>query len=153
MMMMLCLGLWLAVLLPRAVVEGAGVFEWTLQTLQAAWPARHAGGVECWPTRLSFNDMQDVERTVPAGGVDMTGCPLVLWGGENRRARTVLQDVWVSTNAGRRPESTAAAHLLPAARCPPLSLSHAPPVLAVTGAAGAISPTVCIPARRTLPTR
>jgi hypothetical protein len=92
----------LAVLQLTVVVNAAAVFEWTLQTGTAPWPARHGGGVECWPTRLTFTDMQGVERTVNAGGVEMSGCPLVLWGGENRNTGTAMQDVWVSTNAGRR---------------------------------------------------
>ena len=59
------------------------------------------GGVECWPNRLTFRDVQGVIRTVGAGQVPNSGCPLVLWGGDDRRVSLLFSDVWVSVDAGR----------------------------------------------------
>ena len=59
------------------------------------------GGVECWPTRLTYLDRGGTQRTLQPGALPTTGCPLVLWGGDDRRTSTSFTDAWVSTDAGR----------------------------------------------------
>ena len=59
------------------------------------------GGVECWPNRLVYRDIVNVQKTVGAGQVPTTGCPLVLWGGDDRRVGLLFSDVWVSVDAGK----------------------------------------------------
>ena len=59
------------------------------------------GAVECWPTRLTYLDRGGSQRTLQPGTLTTTGCPLVLWGGDDRSISTAFSDAWVSTDAGR----------------------------------------------------
>ena len=59
------------------------------------------GAVECWPTRLTYLDRGGIQRTLQPGTLTGSGCPLVLWGGDDRRVGRLFTDAWVSTDAGK----------------------------------------------------
>ena len=89
----------LAVLLLAAASSGlCASFNWVLQTSNADWAPRMAGGVECWPSRLTYLDKTGRSRTISAGSVSGSGCPLILWGGDDNRLLQSFTDVWVSSH-------------------------------------------------------